>query len=136
LMNNISWFITKMKISNYKETEKVFAKWSLYYVDFWINIWSETNGCRPALIYKSTKYWYWRDTIVIPLTSYDTWKSIDKFDIILKQDEVSCLKNDSILKTRYIKNVSKKRIWKFIWFIETEKLKETIKSKFNIMIWE
>jgi hypothetical protein len=40
LENNLSWFFRKLKLSNDKKSfyDKVFTKWSIYYVDYGINI--------------------------------------------------------------------------------------------------
>lgn len=136
LENNVNWFFRKLKLSDNTEVENIMPKWSVYYVDFWINIWSEINGNRPALIFKATKFSYWRDIIVIPFTSFYENKSTDKFDINISKDIFEWLKNDSILKTRHLKSISKKRIWKFIWFIEDKEIRENIAKKINMMIWD
>lgn len=57
LENNVNWFLEKLKLSN-SENEKLykshFIKWSIYYVDYGINIGSEINGNRPSLMLKKT----------------------------------------------------------------------------------
>lgn len=57
LENNVNWFLEKLKLSN-SENEKFykthFIKWSIYYVDYGINIGSEINGNRPSLMLKKT----------------------------------------------------------------------------------
>lgn len=114
LENNVNWFLRKLKLNNSHETDSITVKWSVYYVDFGINIGTEINGIRPALIYKATKFSYGRDIIVIPFTSFREDKSVDKFDITIQKELIDGLKNDSILKTRHIKSISKKRLGKFV----------------------
>lgn len=124
-----------MKLSNNNEIDSITVKWSVYYVDFGINIGTEINGTRPALIYKATKFSYGRDIIVIPFTSFWEDKSVDKFDITIQKELIDGLKNDSILKTRHIKSLSKKRLGKFVWFLKDDALKTEIARKLNMMFW-
>ncbi len=137
LENNINWFINKIKfINNIGERKNIkFYKWSVYYVDFWINIWSEINWIRPVLIYKNWYFTQWKDIIVIPFTSLEEEKLIDKFDVVIEKGRDNNLNNNSVLKIRQLKVISKKRLWEFRWFMNNEKLRNKIDKKVKKMLW-
>jgi mRNA-degrading endonuclease toxin of MazEF toxin-antitoxin module len=137
LENNINWFINKLKISSNINEKKniIFYKWSIYYIDFWINIWSEINWTRPALIYKNWYFTQWKDIIVIPFTSLEDEKLIDKFDIIIKKWSDNNLDNDSVLKIRQLKVISKKRLGEFKWFMNNKENRFKINKKVIKMLW-
>ncbi len=130
LENNINWFFKKLKLSDNEKSQdfykSTFHKWSIYYVNYGINIWSEINGNRPSIMIKDTFNTYWKDLIVIPLTSFSDDKSRDKFDIFIKSWNDNNLDNDSIIKVRYMKNISKNRIWSFVWFVNDEEIRNKI----------
>lgn len=73
-----------MKLSNNENKklyDKIFTKRSIYYVDYWINIWTEINWNRPSIVIKKTSKTIWEDIIVIPLTSFKEDNLKDDFDI-------------------------------------------------------
>jgi len=88
LENNVNWFLKKLKLSNHEKSPEfhnsTFHKWSIYYVNYGINIGSEINGNRPSIMIKDTFNTYGKDLIAIPLTSFSEEKSIDKFDVMIK----------------------------------------------------
>lgn len=134
LNNHISWFKNKIKYNHQKETVGLMMKRSLYYVDYGINIGTEINGIRPSLIYKNNDYKYGEDTIAIPITSYTDEKSVDTFDIHLEKTKDNNLKNDSLLKIRQIKMISKKRVQSYIGKISDIELKNNIQNKIILML--
>jgi len=116
-------------------------------IDYGVNVWTEINGIRPSIIFKSSSAKYWEDIIVIPITSYIDWKedkkSVDEFDIEILKDSDNNLKNKSLIKIRQLRCVSKKRIkskkWSdklnIFWEIKSVKLQEKIKTNVRIMFW-
>ena len=107
--------------------KSIFKQWEIYYVNFWINIWSEFNWIRPAIIFELSKYSYWRkNVLVIPITSEKKWKKYNKFDIKISPNKLNNLKSNSIIKLFHIRDVSKARVKTKIWKISTEKLNEII----------
>lgn len=110
-----------------------------------MNIWSEINGMRPAIIYKHDEYRYWEDTIVIPITSFEDWghKPMDTFDIDIEADITNGLSHRSLIKIRQLRCISKKRFKKskktnnvmIIGKIEDEDLKKRIESNIKVMFW-
>lgn len=108
----------RIEINNQPLVDKLFSKYDIHYVDYWMNIWNEVNGKRPSLIFKNNRYKYWYDTIVIPLSSSKKWngkyKKQDNFDIHIIPDNSNHLRKESILKIRQIRTVSKIRIWRKI----------------------
>ena len=129
LNNHTLWYKEKIKFNHLAEIKNAWTKRAIYYVNYWINIWSEINGVRPSIIYKSSKSSYGEDTIVIPLTSDKIWKSIDSFDVEILPDSDNGLKVLSHVKIRQIRCVSKKRIETYVGKIINEEVKNTIQSK-------
>lgn len=126
------WFEEKIKLhEDLNSQQNIFKQWEIYYVNFWINIWSEFNHTRPALIFEKSKYSYWRkNVIVIPITSIKNDKKYNKFDILLEKTEENWLKENSILKLFHIKDVSKSRVKTKIWDITKSEL-DNIKNIFD-----
>ena len=112
-LNNIFWFIKKLKISDSVKNSYFYDRWMIVYVDFWINIWTEINWKRPAIIFKNKKFLWWEDIFVIPMTSFKEWKFLDSMDIIVEKKSFSWIEKKSILKIRKIRSVSKRRISKY-----------------------
>ena len=115
-MNSHSnWFNKKIKINHEEEQLEIINKWKLCMVDYGMNIWTEINGLRPSIIYKSSSSKYWEDIIVLPITSYkdgEEWetKSVDEYDIEILPDSSNNLTNRSLIKIRQMRCVSKKRV--------------------------
>ncbi len=115
-------------------------------VDYGMNVWTEINWIRPSIIFKNSNYKYWEDIIVIPMTSYleeqENIKSVDEFDIEIKASPDNWLDNNSLLKIRQLRCVSKKRLklkkhtWNIIirWELES-KYYDIIEAKVKIMLW-
>lgn len=148
-MNSHSnWFNKKIKINHEEEQLEIINKWKLCMVDFGMNIWTEINGVRPSIIYKSSSSKYGEDIIVLPITSYKDWeewdsKSVDEFDIAILPDSSNNLTNRSLIKIRQMRCVSKKRVrpkkWSknlnIFWDIEDKTLREQINTNVRQMLW-
>ncbi len=120
------WFEEKIKINSLKN-KSIFKQWEIYYVNFWINIWSEFNWIRPALIFELSKYSYWRkNVIVIPITSQKESKKYNKFDIKISPNKTNNLKSNSIIKLFHIRDISKTRVKTKIWNLDIDKLNEVM----------
>lgn len=116
----------KIKINHMPEQLKNINKRKIVKVDFWMNIWTEINGIRPAIIYKASSLKYWEDITVLPITSYknEEQKTVDLLDIPIQENDDNWLKNKSLIKIRQLKSVSKKRF------------RRNKKSKNIDIIWE
>ena len=117
-----NWFEIKVKLHFDKKSEKnIFKKAEIYYVNFWINIWSEFNWVRPALIFEESKYSYFRkNVIVLPITSFKENKKYNQFDIKIIAKKGNWLKSNSVIKLFHIRDVSKKRVKTKIWKLDNE----------------
>jgi len=135
LENHLYWLKKKIYLNQNREKLKASTKWSIYYVDYWINIWSEINWVRPSIIYKNSHFTSGEDIIVIPLTSYKINKSLDTFDVELESDKANKLKVKSYIKLRQIRSISKKRIESYIWKITDLELKNKIQDNLIKMFW-
>ena len=142
IKSNSQRFSDSIKINHKTNENIIINKRKIVSVNFGINIWTEINGVRPAIIYKSSTYKYWEDIIVIPITSYETNKSIDEFDIILEVNEDNWLKNKSIIKIRQMRSISKKRIRKtdnekikILWEISENDIQNKIDKNIIKMLW-
>ncbi len=122
------WFEEKFLIHNDKKSEKnLFKQWEIYYVNFWVNIWSEFNYTRPAIIFEKSKLSFWRkNVIVIPITSFKKDKKYNWFDYFLKKSELNNLKENSIVKILHVRDVSKSRVKTKIWQLSSQELSEII----------
>ena len=129
LNNHTIRYKEKIKFNHFKEKQKATTKRSIYYVDYWINIGSEINWIRPSIVYKDSKYSYWEDLIVIPLTSDKADKSVDSFDIEIQPDTDNNLKNISHAKLRQMRCISKKRIENYVGKIVKIETKDQIQNK-------
>ncbi|MDD2907457.1 MAG: type II toxin-antitoxin system PemK/MazF family toxin [Candidatus Gracilibacteria bacterium] len=128
LENHLFWLKKKIKLNQDKEKVDSSTKWTIYYVDYGINIGCEINGIRPSIIYKDSKFTFGEDIIVIPLTSDKVNKSLDTFDVQITPDKKNKLKNVSFAKLRQIRSISKKRIGSYCGKIEDIKLKDKIQE--------
>jgi len=139
-----NWFNKKIKLNHICEAKNIINKWKICKVDYWMNIWTEINWIRPSIVFKNSNYKYWEDIIVIPITSFkeSEKKSIDEFDVEIIKSEINWLKNNSLIKIRQMKSVSKKRLklnrkWDKIvimWEVE-ENYFDEIQTKVRIMLW-
>ena len=138
-------FKDKIKLNHEKEETIAINKRRICDVNFGMNIWTEINWVRPAIIYKHDEYKFWEDIIVIPITSYkdEENKSKDTFDVELEKNKENGLDKNSLAKIRQIKCISKKRLRKkkntnnivIRWKIENEEIKKQIDSKVRVMFW-
>lgn len=147
--SHTKWFNTKIRLNHEKEflpEKSIINKWKICMVDYWMNIWTEINWIRPSIIFKNSNYKYWEDIIVIPITSYkkeqEDIKSVDEFDIEIKSSEENWLDNNSLIKIRQLRCISKKRFktkkstWNIIIRWELEDLyRDLIESKVKVMFW-
>jgi len=122
--NNVSYltkrFFQHIKLDQKYRKELYFSKWTIVFIHFGCNIWTEINWLRPAIVYKRASFTSWWDVIVIPLTSFEENKKLDEFDIIIEPNQENWLKNKSIARLRQIKSISKKRISNIWWKINDE----------------
>ncbi len=128
LQNHLYWLKEKIRLNQLPEVIKASTKWSIYYVNYGINVWNEINGKRPSIIYKNSAWTFGEDIIVIPLTSEKVDKSIDHFDVRLLPDMSNWLKNPSYIKLRQIRSISKKRIEWGIWKITDKNIQDQIEA--------
>jgi len=135
LTNHLYRFKNMIKMNHQKEITQRMTKRSVYYVDFGINVWTEINWTRPALIYKDSKKSFGEDILVIPITWYTNKKSVDEFDIHISLQQCPFMTKASIIKTRQIKCISKKRIGNYIWKITDLDLKNELQSALIKMMW-
>lgn len=133
--NHIYWFKEKIKLNQKSEITIAYSKWSINYVDYGINLWTEINGKRPSIMIKKSKYSFGEDIIVIPLSSITINKSKDTFDVCILPHQTSWLKNASFAKIRQMRSISKKRIWNNIWKIIDRALKDQINETIKEMFW-
>ena len=133
--NFLKWFKNKLLIHFKRKTPvNLFPnKWDIYYVNLWMNIWSEINKERPCIIYSIRKLNKWNNIVVIPIKwFYD--KIDNKYQILLNPDTINNLWKKSLANLMSIREVSKKRLkWK-IWIIDNTKLKQ-IDEKMKIILW-
>jgi mRNA-degrading endonuclease toxin of MazEF toxin-antitoxin module len=130
-------------MNNKKQELAEINKWKICFVDFWMNVWTEINGRRPAIIYKHNDYKFWEDVIVIPITSYEDEenKSKDTFDVEIEANDINGLTHKSLIKVRQIKCISKKRLqtWKESGIviingkIDDEEIKKLVDSNVRVM---
>jgi len=143
-MNNHSKrFRDQIKLNHDKESLTEITKRKVVLANFWMNIGTEINGIRPAIVYKHDDYKFWEDIIVIPITSYegDKVKSIGALDVELNIDDCEGLHHKSLIKVRQIKSISKKRLrhdkgsWKIkiIGNIMDERIKQQIDTNVRVM---
>lgn len=144
--SHTKWFNKKIKINHLENNIESINKWKVCFVDYWMNIWTEINWIRPSIIFKSSSYKYWEDVVVIPMTSYTDEdfdvKSKDEFDVEIIASEENWLNNNSLLKIRQLRCISKKRIrtnrkWDKLdikWELE-EKYHDEIETKIKTMLW-
>ncbi|MDD3646039.1 MAG: type II toxin-antitoxin system PemK/MazF family toxin [Candidatus Gracilibacteria bacterium] len=112
--SHTKWFNKKIKLNHLQDNIEPINKWKVCFIDYGMNIGTEINGIRPSIIFKSSSYKYGEDIIVIPMTSYTDEhfdiKSKDEFDVKIEASEKNGLDNNSLLKIRQIRCISKKRI--------------------------
>lgn len=111
------------------------TKRQIYYVDFGINVWTEINGSRPAIVYKASRKSFWEDIIVLPITGYTPNKSKDEFDVSVNLNQCEWLSKESLVKTRQMRCVSKKRFWNYIWRITDIAVKNEVQFSLIRMMW-
>lgn len=128
LTNHIYRFKNMIKMNHQKEITQRLTKRQIYYVDFGINVWTEINGTRPALVYKASKKTYGEDILVIPMTGYTDEKSMDEFDVKLDLEACTFMSKPSIIKTRQIRCISKKRLGNYIGKITTPHIKDSLQE--------
>lgn len=144
LANHSKWFTDKIKLNHKFEKDTIISKWKIVLIDFGMNVGTEINGVRPALVYKASHYKYWEDVVVLPITSFDETKSQDVFDIKLDTNLQIWLKKTSLIKTRQIRAISKKRVRvhpvtgnvRIVWKIKSKsvqnKIDENIRNMFSL----
>lgn len=106
-----------------------FRKYDVILVDFGdSNIGSEQNGIRPAIIVQNDKgNIYSSTTVVAPLTSKPRSLFQPTHTLVRKTDE-NGLKVDSIFMAECLKQISEKRIIKYLGCISDEDQKNRINA--------
>ncbi len=129
----LDWFLEKLEIHFWNKNNKLlkFNKWDIYFVKLWKNIWTELNKNRPCIIYSDFYFNNWNDLIIIPLKWYK-WNLNKKIHIYLSKKNYWFLIKDSIIDLKWIKQVSKKRIWKKIWILDKDILSKIDKKIIKI----
>ena len=131
----LDWFYDILNIHfNKNEPNLKYQKWEIYFVNLWKNIWSELNKTRPCIIYSKRSYNNKSWVIIIPLKSAKNKKIIEKFQIKVQKNNINNLRKDSIIDIFYIRNISTKRINKFIWKLNKEELLK-IDELISKMFW-
>ncbi len=135
----------KIKYNHLPENIIAINKRKIVKIDFWMNIWTEINGIRPAIIYKANSLKYGEDVTVLPITSYKDGevKAVDHLDVELPRSEENWLTNNSLIKIRQLTSVSKKRIKihkkndrvQIMWEIKDETIRRKINSHILKMFW-
>lgn len=107
ILNHVNWFFKKIKINNSKNKEFNVKKFDICLIDFWMNIWSEINWIRPALVVwkNKTASSVW----VVPISSFKIESSLEKYDCVIDWNKKNWLRTKSVLKIWQLKNVSKSR---------------------------
>lgn len=130
----LEWFTQKLQIHFEKNTPNLIPhQWSIYEVVLWQNIWSELNKTRPCIIISQDVLNKWNTIIILPLKSI---KITTKFWILsVKIDnKISHLRKQTFCSCFNIKEVSKKRLWQYIWTISNKDIKN-IKKSLHIIFW-
>jgi len=132
----LDWFWNKIRIHFWKNNnEKLkFNKWDIYFVKLWKNIWTELNKNRPCLIYSDFYFNNWNDLVIIPIKWNNKLKYNKKIHIFLSKKEYNFLYKDSLIDLKWIRQISKKRIWKKIWILDKNIL-EKIDNKIIKIFW-
>jgi len=136
--NHQNWFLDKMKMnldfSKKNNKNDFFKKYSIYEVDFWMNIWEEMNWKRPALFLKKTNKTYWDLLLVLPIVNaFDSEKNIIlnkwEFSVLVSSELWKLPKwffKDSFILVNQIKSISKSRVskwkykYKYLWKLDVE----------------
>jgi mRNA-degrading endonuclease toxin of MazEF toxin-antitoxin module len=118
----LEWFYEKLELNfNKKYSHFIPNKWEIYFVNLWTNIWSELNKNRPCIVYSNYFFNSWDNIVILPLKGYK-WKTNKSLNIFLSSSKVEWLYKDSIVDLMWIRQISKKRMWKLIWKLKQEKL--------------
>lgn len=113
------WFQQKWKIHESKNFPKKVKQWDIYWVNFGVNIGSEFNFVRPAIVISRTdENQKMNNVLVVPLTTFKPHKKYNSFDIVLDTKEVGKIQEKSIAKIKHLRDVSKKRLSKKITRLE------------------
>lgn len=114
----LEWFYKKIEINfNKKYSNFTPNKWEIYFINLWKNIWSELNKNRPCIVYSNYFFNNWDTILIIPLKSYK-WTKHSSLNIFIKSSKNNWLSKDSISDLMWIRQISKKRIWKIIWKVD------------------
>lgn len=131
----LDWFKEKLDLNfNKKNPDLKLNKWEIYFINLWKNIWSELNKKRPCIIFSDWFFNNWNTVSVIPLKSYE-WKKYNRsINIFIEKNHFNWLKENSIADLSWIRQISKKRIWLFIWNLENENILK-INKKIMKFFW-
>ncbi|MDQ7009081.1 MAG: type II toxin-antitoxin system PemK/MazF family toxin [Candidatus Gracilibacteria bacterium] len=111
----LDWFYENLYI-HFKKSEPnhKYQKGEIYFVNLGKNIGSELNKVRPCIIFSLKSYNNKSGVIIIPIKSFKNKKIIDKFQVKIETSETNNLYKSSLVDIFYIRNISTKRINKYI----------------------
>ena len=117
-----AWFKKKVSINDRDTFPKKVKRGDIYWVDFGINIGSEFNFKRPGVIISVNRENRRDENVcIIPITTWREHKRYFELDVILEEREVETLKK-SVIKTKQLRDVSKKRLGIFIGKLPESKM--------------
>ena len=130
----LTWFNKKIDLHLQKNPELKLNKWEIYFVDLWKNIWSELSKKRPCIIYTDRYFNNWETVVILPLKSFE-WKKYNRnINIFIEKDKINKLKENSITDLSWIRQISKKRIWWYIWNLNEDEIFK-INKKLSKFLW-
>lgn len=128
----LDWFVDTINLHFHKKTPNLKPnKWDIYFVNLWKNIGSELNKSRPCIIYSNYFFNSWDTILVLPLKSYKG-KVHRNLNFLLKTDPLNWLFKNSLVDLMWIRQISKKRIGKFIWKVKPDFLVKIDKKMLKI----
>jgi mRNA interferase MazF len=129
------WFTQKVKIHETSLNPKFhFVRGEIWHVNFGINIGSEFNYTRPALVYQNPIFSGSDTVMVIPITKFHDEKKLPEHDIYLEKS-LGSLDMDSILRIWSMRTISKRRIGKKIGKITDSEILDKIDTKIILFLW-
>ncbi len=129
------WFTQKLKIHETKLGPKFhFVRGEIWHVNFGVNIGSEFNYMRPALIYQNSELSGSDTIMVIPITKFHDQKKLPEHDIYLEK-WIGSLDMNSILRIWSMRSISKRRIGKKIGKITNSGILDIVDTKIILLLW-
>ena len=133
LTSHIEGLITQLKLNSIQLQKLPVKKFEIYAVNFSSSIGSEITAIRPALVITPNNL-RGEDVTVIPLTSAAKEKVIDPYDLLLLKDADNKLYQNSYLRLRQIRAVSKNRLQKQLGEIKNKEIRQQINDAVTRML--